>query len=92
MATTYPRARMGIEAGADDLRRHVLAVIRTAAPFAYCDACLALRCNAAPAELTAILRELSTAPQAPLARTRRVCYGCGRALELCALAERAGPS
>ena len=83
---------MGIEAGTDDLRRHVLAVIRTAAPFAYCDACLGLRCNAAPAELAAVLRELTTGPQAPLARPRRVCYGCGRALELCTLAEHAGPA
>ena len=83
---------MGTDAGADDLRRHVLAVVRTAAPFAYCDACLALRCTAAPAELAAALRELSTGPEAPVVRTRRVCYGCGRALDLCALAEPTRPA
>ena len=74
---------------ADDLRRRVLAFMRKVAPFAYCDACLALRLEVSLAEVTAALAEL--AADAVVERTRRVCYGCGRTLELSALREgRAG--
>jgi len=58
-------------------QRPVLDVIRTTAPFAYCDACLALRCHLS---LTAIERE----PDTQLVRRPRACDGCGRTQELSA--------
>ena len=70
---------------ADDLRRRVLAFMRKVAPFAYCDACLALRLEVSLAEVTAALASL--AADAAVERTRRACYGCGRMLELSALRE-----
>jgi hypothetical protein len=70
-------------AGRENQRRQGLDGIRTPTPFAYCDACLALRCHVGLAELTAILHELD----ALLMRRRRACYGCGRTLELSALRE-----
>ena len=80
--------RAGLPAGSEDLRRRVLVFIRKAAPFAYCDACLALRCEASLADTVRVLAEL-TGDDAGLARTRRPCYGCGRTLEISAL--RDGP-
>jgi hypothetical protein len=75
-------------AGGEELRRRALAVIRKTAPFAYCNACLALRLECSLAEMAATLAEL-TAGDAVLVRARRACYGCGRTLELSAL--RDGP-
>jgi hypothetical protein len=80
--------RGGPPAGREDLRRRVLVFIRTAAPFAYCNACLALGCDASLAETGHVLAEL-TGDDAVLARTRRACYGCSRTLEISAL--RDGP-
>jgi hypothetical protein len=80
--------RGGSAASGGDLRRRTLAVIRQTAPFAYCNACLALRLAASLAETAAALAELTEAG-AVLARTRRACYGCGRTLEISAL--RDGP-
>jgi hypothetical protein len=74
--------------GSEDLRRRILVFIRKAAPFAYCNACLALRCDASLAETVRVLDDL-TGDDAVLARTRRVCYGCGRTLEISEL--RDGP-
>lgn len=71
--------------GGEDLRRRTLAFIRKVAPFAYCDACLALRLDTSLAEMAAALGELTA--DAVLERTRRACYGCGRTLELSALRE-----
>ncbi|HEY2993622.1 MAG TPA: hypothetical protein VGM22_12450, partial [Methylomirabilota bacterium] len=64
----------------DDLRGRVLAFIRKVAPFAYCDACLALRLDAALQEITAVLSALIADGECE--RRRRACYGCGRTLEL----------
>jgi hypothetical protein len=75
-------------AGSEDLRRRILVFIRKAAPFAYCNACLALRCDASLADTVRVLAEL-TRDDAVLARTRRVCHGCNRTLEISAL--RDGP-
>jgi hypothetical protein len=69
----------------EDLRRRVLSFIRGVAPFAYCDACLALRCDASLPEMTVALAGLAGDADRPLTRTRRVCYGCGRALDITAL-------
>ena len=80
--------RAGLPAGSEDLRRRVLVFIRKAAPFAYCDACLALRCDASLADTVRALAEL-TGDDAVLARSRRACHGCGRTLEISAL--RDGP-
>ena len=80
--------RAGPPAGGEDLRRRVLVFIRQAAPFAYCNACLALRCDASLADTVRVLAEI-TGDDAVLARTRRACYGCGRTLEISAL--RDGP-
>jgi hypothetical protein len=77
-------------ADGENLRRRVLAFIRNAAPFAYCDACLALRLDTGLAEMVAVLAELGGSDDAVLGRVRRACYGCGRTLELSAL--RDGPS
>ena len=74
----------GRRAGGEDLRRRVLVFIRKAAPFAYCNACLALRCDASLADTVRVLAEL-TGADAVLARTRRVCYGCNRTLEISSL-------
>ena len=74
-------------AAGDDLRRRVLIFIRKAAPFAYCDACLALRCDAGLAETTEVVAELSRPTDGVLARGRRTCYGCGRTREISALRE-----
>ena len=68
-----------------DLPHRVLALARKAAPFAYCDACLALRVDAGLAETTAALATL--AADGVIVRTRRVCYGCGRMLEIAVLRE-----
>ena len=76
--------RAGPPAGSEDLQRRVLVFIRKAAPFAYCNACLALRCDARLAETVRVLAEI-TGDDAVLARTRRVCYGCSRTLEISAL-------
>ena len=80
--------RAGPPAGGEDFRRRVLVFIRHTAPFAYCDACLALRCDASLADTMRVLAEL-TGDDAVLARARRACYGCGRTLEISAL--RDGP-
>ena len=74
----------GSVGGSEDLRRRTLASIRTSAPFAYCDACLALRLGSSLAEMAAAL---AGEAEAVLARTRRACYGCGRTVELSALRE-----
>ncbi len=78
--------RGGAAGSGEDLRRRVLAFIRKTAPFAYCDACLALRVECSLAEMTGVLAELADG-DAVLARTRRACYGCGRTLEISALRE-----
>lgn len=80
--------RAGSPVGGEDLRRRVLVFIREAAPFAYCDACLALRCDASLADTVRALADLAGG-DAVLARTRRACYGCARTLEISAL--RDGP-
>jgi hypothetical protein len=80
--------RAGSPTGSEDLRRRVLLFIRKAAPFAYCNACLALRCDASLAEMMWALDEL-TGNDEVLTRIRRVCYGCTRTLEISAL--RDGP-
>ena len=67
----------------DDLRSRALAFMRKVLPFAYCDACLALRLEAALSEMAVILAAL--AEDGECERRRRACYGCGRTLELCAL-------
>ena len=69
----------------DDLRRRALAFIRSAAPYAYCDACLALRVDASPRDLAAALDALAEAGECE--RRRRACYGCRRTLELTVLRE-----
>jgi hypothetical protein len=61
----------------------VLAFIRQAAPFAYCDACLALRVEAALGEAAAVLAGLVADGECD--RRRRACYGCRRTLEIAAL-------
>jgi hypothetical protein len=80
--------RGGPPAGGEDLRRRILAFIRKAAPFAYSNAWLALRCDASLGETGHVLAEL-TGDDAVLARTRRACYGCSRTFEISAL--RDGP-
>ena len=72
-----------------DLRRRTLAFMRTSAPFAYCDACLALRLGSSLAEMAAVLAGLLDEADTILARRRRACYGCGRTVELSAM--RDGP-
>jgi len=67
----------------NDLRGRALAFLRKVLPFAYCDACLALRLEAALSEMAAILAGLIEDGECE--RRRRACYGCGRTLELCAL-------
>jgi len=67
----------------ETLKPRLLAFIRKAAPFAYCDACLALRANAALSEAVDVLAELVADGECD--RLRRVCYGCGRTLEIAAL-------
>jgi hypothetical protein len=83
-------ARDDSASGGEDVRQQVVAFIRKAAPFAYCDACLALRLESSLADMAAVLAELVAGRDAVLTRTRRVCYGCGRTLEIGALRE--GPS
>lgn len=73
----------------NDLRDRVLAFIRKAAPFAYCDACLALRVEAALSEVTSVLAGLITGGECD--RRRRACYGCGRTLEITAVKDGAPP-
>lgn len=75
----------GSVGGTEDLRRRTLESIRASAPFAYCDACLALRLGSSLTEMAAVLATLTDEAEAVLARTRRVCYGCGRTVELSAL-------
>jgi hypothetical protein len=70
----------------DDLRNRTLAFVRRVLPFAYCNACLALRLDAALSEMAAVLAWL--VEEGECERRRRVCYGCGRTLELCAMNER----
>jgi hypothetical protein len=72
-------------AGNEHLRTRLLAFIREVAPFAYCDACLALRLSAALTETTLALGELTSGQGGLLERTRRVCYGCARTLTISAL-------
>jgi hypothetical protein len=71
--------------GSEDIGHRALALIRTSAPFAYCDACLALRLSCSLAELTVALAELLGETDTALVRRRRACYGCGRTLELGAM-------
>ena len=61
----------------------MLAFIRKAAPYAYCDACLALRVDAALSEAVDAVTELVA--DGECGRHRRVCYGCRRTLEIAAL-------
>jgi len=61
----------------------MLAFIRQAAPFAYCDACLALRIDAALSEAAGVVAALVGDGECD--RRRRACYGCGRTLEIAAL-------
>jgi hypothetical protein len=82
--TMAPRGPAG---GDGDAPRRVLAFIRSVAPFAYCDACLALRLDIGLGQMTALLAELSGDNGATLDRVRRACYGCSRTLELSALRE-----
>ena len=62
--------------GSADLPTRTHAFIRKAAPFAYCDTCLALKLDASLQEMATALATLA------LPRVRRVCYGCGRTLLL----------
>ena len=70
------------------MKPRVLAFIRKVAPFAYCDACLALRVDAALSEAVEALTALVA--DGECGRHRRACYGCGRTLEIAALKD--GPS
>lgn len=70
------------------LRGRVLAFMREAAPFAYCDGCLAPRVDAALGEASGVLAELVA--EGLCERHRRACYGCGRTLEIVALTATAG--
>lgn len=79
----------GPTSDSEDLRRRTLAFMRTSAPFAFCDACLALRLGFSLAEMAAVLTGLLDEADTILARRRRVCYGCGRTVELSAM--RDGP-
>jgi hypothetical protein len=72
-------------APAADLPQRLLAFVRRVAPFAYCDPCLAIRVDATPTETTAAVSGLIA--EGVLARARRVCYGCGRTLEVATLRE-----
>jgi hypothetical protein len=49
-------------------------------PFAYCDACLALRLSISLGEAKAAALGLSAEPG--FSRQRRDCYACGRTVEL----------
>jgi hypothetical protein len=69
----------------DEVRGRVLAFIRNVAPFAYCDACLALRLDASLGDLAAALAALTDGGECE--RRRRACYGCGRTLELASLCD-----
>ena len=69
----------------EDVRARLLAFMRKAAPFAYCDACLALRLDAGLAEMATLLAALVADGQGE--RRRRACYGCGRTLELTELGD-----
>lgn len=71
------------------LRQRILAFVRTVAPFAYCDACLALRVGTSLSEMIAALTELRD--DAVLERRRRACYGCGRTLEISSVPDGASP-
>jgi hypothetical protein len=71
--------------GRDDLTRRLPAFIRKNGPYAYCDACLALRLQASLSELLAALATLREDDE--FERRRRACYGCGRTLELTALVD-----
>lgn len=76
-------------AGPADLRQRVLDFMRRAAPFAYCDRCLALRLDAPVAEMGAVLAAVVS--DGDCERRRRACYGCGRTLELTALVDSPRP-
>jgi hypothetical protein len=80
-------APRGAAGGSGDVERRVLAFIRSVAPFAYCDACLALRLDVGLDQMTTLLAELSRDDGTPLDRVRRACYGCGRTRDLSALRE-----
>ena len=67
----------------DGVRGRVLAFMRKAAPYAYCDACLALRLDSSLAEIKTALAALTANGECE--QRRRACYGCGRTLELTAL-------
>jgi hypothetical protein len=69
----------------EDLAERVLAFMRKATPFAYCDACLALRLHASVGDVAAALAALVNAEACE--RRRRACYGCGRTLEITELVE-----
>jgi hypothetical protein len=59
--------------------------MRKAAPYAYCDACLALRLDTSLREIVTTLAALTAGGECE--RQRRVCYGCRRTLELTALCD-----
>jgi hypothetical protein len=69
----------------NDVRGRVLAFLRKSAPYAYCDACLALRLDASLSEIATVLTAL--VGDGECERRRRACYGCGRTLELTALSD-----
>jgi hypothetical protein len=74
--------------GPDHLRDRVLQFMSKAAPFAYCDACLAVRVEAEVALLGPVLAAVVS--EGRCERRLRVCYGCGRTLELTALSDLPG--
>jgi hypothetical protein len=67
-------------AAEEELPQRALAFIRQATPFAYCDACLALRLRASLSEMVAALAVFVRDGQCD--RRRRACYGCGRTLDV----------
>jgi hypothetical protein len=69
----------------EDLTHRTLAFIRKAAPFAYCDACLALRLEASLMEIAEVLARLTVDGGRELERRLRACYGCGRTVQITAL-------
>jgi hypothetical protein len=68
----------------EDLAHRALAFIRKAAPFAYCDACLALRLEASLAEIGEAFARLAADGDRELERRLRACYGCGRTVQITA--------
>jgi hypothetical protein len=68
----------------------MLAFLRKAAPYAYCDACLALRLDAALSEAAGVLASLVGDGECD--RSHRACYGCGRTLDIAALKDGRPPA